>query len=193
MVVAEAVAQLEAEGMVLGFELLPDLVQLLPGVGELLDPDLGKPVGAPVHQLPDVAVRDRPPFAVDNSGFPGRIVPAALLLAGLLGDVADIHQLVGIEERVEQEDDCYIGSRPGLDDRADPGRRAADAGQLVIDLHAGLLFVSRRQCLLHVLVERGDERGLVQKGKRLALRARAPRANRGGCGPEPGEFEKPAA
>src|SRR5437868_15477867 len=56
-------------------------------------PDLGEPIGAPVHQLADIAERDRLPFAVDDARLLGNIVPAALLLAGLLGDVADIPQL----------------------------------------------------------------------------------------------------
>jgi hypothetical protein len=88
VVVAEAMAELETEGMVLGLQLLADLMELFPGLRELLDPDFGKPVGAPVHQLSDVAEWKRLPFAVHQNGLPAGLVPAPLRLADLLGHVA---------------------------------------------------------------------------------------------------------
>ena len=193
MVVAKAVAELEAEGMVLGFQLLADLVELVPSIGKLLYPDLGEPIGAPVHQLADIAERDRLPFAVDDARLLGNIVPAALLLAGLLGDVADIQQLFLEQERVEQENHCDIRPGLGLGDRADPGRQAADARQLVIDFDARLFFIGRRQCLLHVFVKCLDERALVQKGERLRFGSGRPRTDRRSHRPEPGQLQKSAA
>ena len=193
VVVAKTVAELEAERVVLRFQLLADLVELVPGIGKFLDPDFGEPIGAPVHQLADIAERHRLPFAVDNARLLGDIVPAALLFAGLLGDVADIEQLFLEQERVEQEDHRDVRPGPGLGDRADPGRQAADARQLVIDFDAGLFFVGRRQSLLHVFVECLDERALVQKGERLALRSGRPRTDRGAHRPEPGQLQKSAA
>jgi hypothetical protein len=76
--------------VVLGFQLFADRIELFPAIGEFLHPDLGEPIGAPVHQLADIAERHRLPLAVDDPRFLGDIVPASLLFPGLLGDVADI-------------------------------------------------------------------------------------------------------
>jgi hypothetical protein len=116
-----------------------------------------------------------------------------LLLASFFGDVADIHQFLVEQERQQKEHHRNVRPRPGFADRADPGRQAADAGQLVIDLDAGFFLVGGGERLLEVFVEGFDERALMQEGQRLALRLRRPRADRSGGGPEPGELEKPAA
>src|SRR5207248_1919377 len=64
VIVAETVAELEPERVVLRLQLLADLVEFLPSVGELRHPDLLEPIGPPVHQLADIAVRYRLPLAV---------------------------------------------------------------------------------------------------------------------------------
>src|SRR5215467_10245641 len=120
MVITEPMTELEAERMILRLQLLADLVELLPGLGKLLDADLGEPIGAPVHQLAYIAERHRLPFAVDKPCLFGNIVPAALFLAGLFRDVADIEQLLVEQKRIEQEDHRHIRPGPGLSDRAGP-------------------------------------------------------------------------
>ena len=80
--------------MTLRLELFPDLIQFFPGVRKCFDTDLGKPIGAPVHQLADIAEGDRLPSVIDNRGLLRRVVPAALLLPGLFGDVAHIEQFL---------------------------------------------------------------------------------------------------
>src|SRR4029453_9920229 len=88
VVVTKAVAEFKAKWMVLRLQLLADLIQFVPGVRKLGDADLSKPIGAPVHQLADIAERDRLPSAVDDRRLLGRVVPATLLLPGLFGDVS---------------------------------------------------------------------------------------------------------
>src|SRR5215510_7648880 len=90
MVVSEAMPELEAEGVVFGLELLADLIELFPGLGEGFDADLRKPVGAPVHELADIAERDCLPFAVHHDGFFSSVIPAALRISDVLGNIADV-------------------------------------------------------------------------------------------------------
>src|SRR5712691_10486477 len=71
----------------------------LPRSREILDPDFREPVLSPVHQLADIAERDRLPFAVDDRRLAGGVVPAALLFADVFGKLANIEQLVGEQER----------------------------------------------------------------------------------------------
>src|SRR5690242_5092002 len=98
MVVAEAVAQFEAEWMACPFQLRAGFQKGVPRVRELLDASFRKPVTAPVHDLADIAERNRLPFAVHDDGFLGRVVPAAVLLTDLISNIADIGKLF-----VEQE------------------------------------------------------------------------------------------
>ena len=170
VVVAEAVAEFEAEGMILGFQLLADLVELVPGLRKLLDADFGEPVGAPVHQLTDIAEGDCLPFAVHDNGLPAGVVPAALRLADLVGDVVNVEIFVAELDHVEQDVHRDVGARPGLGNRADPCRQAADAGHLVVDLDAGLLLVGRGKRVHHIFVERLDERAFVEDRDGLLCR-----------------------
>ena len=183
MVVAEAVAELETERVPFCFQLLAGFVQLLPALRELLKADLGKPVAAPVHQLPDRAERDRFPFPVDDRHFPRGGVPAALLFSHLLGDVADVGVFLVVEERDQDQVHRDVGAGPGLADRGDARRAAPDTDNLVDDLDAGLLLVGRGEHILHVLVEWRNERAFVEQRDRLA----------GGAGPGGGQRNAAAA
>ena len=128
VVVAEAVSELEAEGMVLRFQFLADLVELFPGVGEFRDPDLLEIVGPPVHQLADIAERNALPFAVDEDRLLACRIPAALRLSGLLGDIGDVEIFIGEQERHQRDVHRDVRPRAGLGDSAGAGRQAADTG-----------------------------------------------------------------
>ncbi len=181
MIVAKAVAELEAEGMSVGLELGAGLQKLVPGIGEFVVTGLLEPVGAPVHQLADIAERDRLPLAVDDDGFLCRVVPAAVFLADLLGDIADIEVFLVVEERPVEEVQRHVRTGSGLCHGGDAGLQAADADQLVFDLDARELLVGRDQRFLEILVIGLDERVLVHQchGRRRAeTRARAERSAR---------------
>src|SRR5262249_61108299 len=90
MIVAETVPELEAKGVVLCFQLLADLVKFLPGIRELLYTYLGKPIGAPVHQLADIAEGDCLPLAVHERGFLAGVVPTTLCFANVFGYVFNV-------------------------------------------------------------------------------------------------------
>ena len=167
MIVAEAVAELEAERMADLLELDAGLQQLVPGVGELVVARLLEPVGAPVHQLADVGVRDRLPLAVDHHGFLRRLVPAAAFLADLGGDVAHIDELLVEQEGPVEADRGHVGAGAVLRRGGDAGQQAADAHHLVVDLDAGRLLVGRRQLVLEEGVEGRDERALVHHREAL--------------------------
>ena len=190
MVVAKAVAELEAERMILGLQLLADLVQLVPGLREFLDADFGEVVGAPVHQLTDIGEGDGLPLAVDEDAFLAGVVPAALRLADVVGDIADVEIFVAELDDLEQAVHGDVGARSGLGDRADPCRQAADAGHLVVDLDAGGFLVGRSKRVRHILVERFDERAFVQDGDGLVGGRGRPGAQRGRGGAACRDFEK---
>src|SRR5215467_7886092 len=90
MIVAETVPELEAKGVVFGFQLLADLVEFFPGIGELLDAYLRKPIGAPVHQLTDIAEWDCLPFVVQEHSFLAGVIPTTLCFANFFGYVPDV-------------------------------------------------------------------------------------------------------
>src|SRR6516164_11631283 len=90
MIVAETMPELEAKGVVFGLQLLADLVKLFPGIRELLDSDLRKPIGAPVHQLADIAEWNCLPFVVQEHGFLAGVIPTTLCFANFLGYVPDV-------------------------------------------------------------------------------------------------------
>src|SRR5262245_11000220 len=190
MVVTETVPELEPERMVLGLQLLADLVQLLPGIRERLDAYPGKPIGTPVHQLADIAERDRLPFTVHQHGFPAGIVPAALGFADVVGDVADVEILLAELDHLEQTIHRNICSRAGLGDGADTRWKAADAGYLVIDLDAGLLLIGSGKHILHIVIEWLNERAFVQNSDRLRLGVRRPRPTERGGGASRGKLQK---
>ena len=80
------------------------------------------------------------------------VVPAALLLAHLLGDVGHVHQGVAIEPLLL--DPGQVGAVLVLDHGDELGHRAAPRGlDLVLDLDARGLFVGRRHHVLEVHVE----------------------------------------
>src|SRR5262249_30901993 len=103
VIVTKAMAKLEAERMALRLQLLADLIQFFPSFRKLRDTDLGKPISAPVHQLADIAERERLPSVVDDSSLPRRVIPTALLLPGLFGNVAHIQQFL-VEQEWEEEE-----------------------------------------------------------------------------------------
>src|SRR5215831_19867029 len=90
MIVTETVPELHAKGVVLCFQLLADLIELFPSIRELLDPNLSKPIGAPVHQLANITEWDRLPFVVHEHGFFAGVIPATLCFADFLGNVTDV-------------------------------------------------------------------------------------------------------
>ena len=172
VVVAEAVAELEAEGMPLLLEQTPRRQEIFPGVRELVHADFLEPVRAVDLELADVAPRDRLPLPVHDDGVVDVVVPAAQFLAHLVGDVGDVHQ-PGVEEVGPVDaggDDLRAGL--GLDDRGQPRQHAADADRLVIDLDAGQLLVLGSELLHEEVVEGLDERALVDDGHRLGGRPR---------------------
>jgi hypothetical protein len=107
----------------------------------------------------------------DEDCFLRRVVPAALFLAGLLGDIAEIEILVVEEERPAEGVRDDIGSRPGLGNGRDPSLQAADADQLLSDFDPSFLLIGRGQYLLEMLVVSLDERAFVQDGERRGLGA----------------------
>src|SRR5262249_3267059 len=158
--------------------------------GNLLKPPSAN--GPPVHQLPDIAERNRLPFAVDDCCFLGRVVPAALLLSDLFGDVADVEQFLVEKEREKEANPCNVGARTSFRRRRDAGLPATNAGQFVVDFDACLLLIGRRQCLLHIFVKSLNKRAFMQKGERLGRGARGPPAH-GTHGPEAREPQKSTA
>ena len=152
VVVGEAVAHGHAERMALGLELDAGLQELVPGVGEALDPGLVEPVLPVVHQLADVSVGHRLPLALVDGQALDLVVPAALLLAHLLGDVGHVYEGVAVEPLLLSP--CQVRAILVLDHRDQLGHRAAPRGlDLVLDLDAGGLLVGRRHHVLEVHVE----------------------------------------
>jgi hypothetical protein len=139
VIVTEAVTELEAERVTVGLELGAGFQELIPGVRKLVEADLLEPVHTPVHQLPDIAEGNGLPFAIDDAGLLGRFVPTALLLADLLGDVADVDVLLVVEERPIEEVEGQVGAASSLGDGGNPGLQAANACELIADLDAGEL------------------------------------------------------
>src|SRR5262245_58333621 len=190
MIVAKTVPELEAKGVVLCFEFFTDLIKFFPGIRELLDPHLGKPIGAPVHQLADIAEWDCLPFAVQEHGFLAGVIPATLCLAYFLGDITDVEiffaKLTHLEEAIHRD----VCSRPGLCYRADPSGQTTDARHLIIDLDPGLLLVGGGELVLHIFVERLDERAFVQDRDRLGLSPRRGCCAERGGGPAGRKLQK---
>ena len=152
VVVGEAVTHGHPERMALGLELDAGLQELVPGLGECLDPGLVEPVLPVDHQLADVPVGHGLPLALVDGQALDLVVPAALLLAHRLGDVGHVHQGVAIEPLLL--DPGQVGAGLVLDHRDQLGHRAAPGGlDLVLDLDARGLLVGRRHHLLEVLVE----------------------------------------
>src|SRR5437867_10307866 len=92
VVVAEAVAQLEAEWMPVLLQQAPGREQIVPGVGELADTGLLEPVGAVHLELADVAPRQRLPLLVHHDGVKDVVVPGTDLLADLGREIGDVDQ-----------------------------------------------------------------------------------------------------
>ena len=183
MVVAEAVAQFEAEWVAGLLQLDAGFQQSVPGVGKVLDADFAKPIGAPVHELADVAERDRFPLAVDDHQFFDEVVPTAIFLADRFGDVADIDELVVEQEWPAEIHRRYVWAVAGLSRCGYAGLQAADADQLVIYTDAGGLGVFRNQRLFHVVVVSRNERTFVHEAElfvsRIACAATKRRAGAG--------------
>ncbi len=157
MIVAEAVAELKAKRVPIGLQLDAGLKKFIPGLGEFFNTGLLEPVGAPVHQLADIAERDRLPLAVDDNGLLRRVVPAAILLAGLLRDIADVDVFLVVQERPVEEVQRHVRTGAGLRHGGNARLQASDADQLVFYLDAGELLVGRDQGLLEILIKRLDE------------------------------------
>jgi hypothetical protein len=184
VIVAEAVAELEAERMARLLELDAGLEQLVPGVGELLVACLLEPVGAPVHELADIAERYGLPLAVDHHGFLGVWIPATRLLADLGGDVGDIDELLAEQEGPVEADMCQVGTGAVLGRGGDAGQQAADADDVVVDLDAGRLLVGGGDLVLEVGVVRRDERALVHHREGLRSGPYDGRCDQGAGGTE---------
>src|SRR5581483_2343012 len=109
--VAERVAERLADRPALGLQLLAGVLQLVPGVGEGVVADLVQPRFA----VGDEAAADRPgqadPLVADRRGDLADVVKAALLLADLLGQLADVGEAGGVKLRpvVERHDDVRAG------------------------------------------------------------------------------------
>src|SRR5439155_15459829 len=167
VVVAEAVTQLEAEGMAGLLEQAPDRQQVLPVIGELVDAGLLEPVGAIHLELTDVAPWQRLPLLVDHHRVEDVVVPGADLLADLGREVGEVH-----EARVEEVwpvEGRHRDLRPRLrlGDRREPREHSAHAHGLVVDLDARQLLVVRRERLGEIVVERLDEGALADDGHGL--------------------------
>ena len=190
MIVAEAVAKLEAEGVALLLEQASGRKKVLPGVGELVDAHLLEPVGPVVLELADVAPGERLPLLVDHHRVVDVVVPAPELLADLAGDVADVHEALVEEVRPVDAGVHDLGPRLRLDDRGEPRQHAAHAHRLVVDLDAGHLFVVRRQLLHEELVKGLDERALVDDRHGLRRGGGESRGEGGGRSAGEGHGEK---
>jgi len=173
VVVAEAVAELEAERMAILLEQAAGGEQVVPGLGELVDAGFLEPVGAVHLELADVAPRQRLPLALRDDDLEDVLVPAAELLADAVGHVADVHQAVVEQEGLVEAGHGDLGSRLRLGDRRQAGEHAAHARRLVRHLDARHLLVLGQQGLREVVVEGLDERALADDGHRLG----------GGAGP----------
>src|SRR5207249_1712154 len=152
MIFPPAVPPLHPERMPLGLELDAGLEELVPGLGEMLEPGFVEPVLPVDHALADVRLGHGLPFAVVDGQGLDLVVPAALLLAHRLGDVGHVHQGVAVEPLLLNPG--QVGARLVLDHRDQLGHRAATGGlDLVVDLDAGGLLVGRDHHLDEVLVE----------------------------------------
>ena len=123
--------------MPLGLELLAGLAPFLPGFRIFLRPkaDFVPPRGAVGDLQADNRVRDGKPFLAVEGDRLGGFVIAALRLADLLGDVADIDDAFGIELRpvVDRADD--VGTGAGRDGGSNPrlDRQAIDGFEVELD------------------------------------------------------------
>jgi len=176
VVVAEAVAQLEAEWMPVLLQQAPGREQIVPGVGELADTGLLEPVGAVHLELADVAPRQRLPLLVHHDGVKDVVVPGTDLLADLGREIGDVDQARVEEVRPVDRRHRDLRPRLGLGDRGQPREHAADADRLVAHLDPRELLVFHQQRLGEVVVERLDERALADDGHRPGGGARAPGA-----------------
>src|SRR5882757_3766645 len=170
-------------------ELDAGLQELVPGVRELVVARLLEPVGAPVHQLADVAERDGLPLAVDHHGFLRRLVPAAGFLADLGGDVAHVDELVVEQEGPVEADRGHVGAAGILRRGGDAGQQAADADHLVVHLDAGRLLVGRGQLVLEEGVVGRHERAFVHHCEALRLGPGDARAEQGAGGAVRGKLK----
>ena len=184
VVVGVAVSHRHAVGMA-GLLQLPSRVEeLFPRVRELLDARLLEPVAAIRHALADVPERHRLPLAFPHGEVLDFRVPAALLFAGLLGDVGDVQEPFAIEPLLL--DPARVDRGLALDDR-DQARHGGSAGRhdLVVELDARLLLVARHQDVLEVIVELLHVRALAQERDLRGLGfgpARTPACADGGSG-----------
>ncbi len=179
VVVAEAVTELEAEGMAGLLEQAPGREQVFPVVGELADAGFLEPVGAVHLELADVAPRQRLPLLVDHDRVEDVVVPGTDLLADLGRDVGEVHQARVEEVRPVERRHGDLRSRLRLGDRREPREHPAHARGLVVDLDARELLVVGRQSFGEVVVERLDEGALADDGHGLGRGGGAPGAE---CG-----------
>ena len=152
-------------------QLGPGFQERIPGIGEVLYPNLGKPVSAPVHDLAYVAERDCFPLAIDDGCLFRGFMPAAVPAANFLGDVADIDKLL-IEQGPSEGCKGNIWTIAGRNRRRNTGPEAADANQLVVHENSGNILIFGYQRLLEKVIVCLNERSFVHEGQGLRLRLR---------------------
>ena len=120
--VADGVAERHAHRMAVGVQLLGAFEDLLRVGREFLEARLVHPGLAVDHAGAGGAERQADPLAVAHAVFLRRVVPAAVFVAEIFGEVGQRHELVGILVRVvvPAEDDVRAGADIGGDRRLRP-------------------------------------------------------------------------
>src|SRR5436190_8111864 len=91
----------ETHGRAHSLEFGADFQHVVPGLGERVDACLLEHVFAVNHRERREKVRHRAPFAVYDTGFAGKVIPAAICFANSLADVADVDQHISLPVGLE--------------------------------------------------------------------------------------------
>jgi hypothetical protein len=178
------VAERLAQGLALGFEFLACLPVLLPGLREFA-------VGVTGRREPRLAVRDlqaddapgqsNPFLAVVGDGL-GGLIEAALRLADLLGDIAEVDEAIGVKLAPVVEDAHDVRPRRRLNGRRDARLDVVGVDGLDIEFEAQVLFGLLGNVVAQNLVGSWHEVGPAQPVNRrcLSVRRGPPRCQNSG-------------